>query len=100
MTNRVAAPYTVDGKSGMSTNGRETGAFQVKSGLAQMLKGGGVMDVVTPEHARIAKAAVKAVTDYDDPGVIAEASRGLGEAMVGISARSIESKELLATRGW
>ncbi len=39
----------------MSTNGRETGTFQVKSGLAQMLKGGVIMDVVTPEHARIAE---------------------------------------------
>ncbi len=41
----------------MSTNGRETGTFQVKSGLAQMLKGGVIMDVVTPEHARIAEDA-------------------------------------------
>ena len=35
----------------------ETGTFQVKSGLAQMLKGGVIMDVVTPEHARIAEEA-------------------------------------------
>lgn len=55
MTNRAHAPYTVDGRRGMSTNGRETGTFQVKSGLAQMLKGGVIMDVVTPEHARIAE---------------------------------------------
>ena len=47
-----------------------------------------------------AKAMVKAVTHYDDPAAIAEASKGLGEAMVGISARSIKSEELLATRGW
>jgi pyridoxal 5'-phosphate synthase pdxS subunit len=35
----------------------ETGTWKVKSGLAQMLKGGVIMDVVTPEHARIAEEA-------------------------------------------
>ncbi|MCL4870016.1 MAG: pyridoxal 5'-phosphate synthase lyase subunit PdxS [Anaerolineae bacterium] len=39
-------------------NGRgETGSFKLKAGLAQMLKGGVIMDVVTPEHARIAEEA-------------------------------------------
>jgi pyridoxal 5'-phosphate synthase pdxS subunit len=33
------------------------GSFEVKKGLAQMLKGGVIMDVVTPEHARIAEEA-------------------------------------------
>ncbi|HUF00085.1 MAG TPA: pyridoxal 5'-phosphate synthase lyase subunit PdxS [Anaerolineales bacterium] len=36
---------------------RQTGTFAVKKGLAQMLKGGVIMDVVTPEHARIAEDA-------------------------------------------
>ncbi len=35
----------------------ETGTWKVKSGLAQMLKGGVIMDVVTPEHAKIAQEA-------------------------------------------
>ena len=35
----------------------ETGTWRVKSGMAQMLKGGVIMDVVTPEHARIAENA-------------------------------------------
>ncbi len=35
----------------------ETATFKVKAGLAQMLKGGVIMDVVTPEHAKIAEAA-------------------------------------------
>jgi pyridoxal 5'-phosphate synthase pdxS subunit len=35
----------------------QTGTFAVKKGLAQMLKGGVIMDVVTPEHARIAEEA-------------------------------------------
>jgi pyridoxal 5'-phosphate synthase pdxS subunit len=38
-----------------SSNG--TGTFTVKKGLAQMLKGGVIMDVVTPEHAKIAEEA-------------------------------------------
>ena len=46
------------------------------------------------------KAVVKAVTHYQDPAVIAEVSKNLGEPMVGISARSINAEELLATRGW
>src|SRR3989441_8060109 len=35
----------------------ETGTITVKRGLAQMLKGGVIMDVVTPEHARIGEEA-------------------------------------------
>src|SRR3982075_3300516 len=42
-----------------SRNGHRSvkGSFKVKAGLAQMLKGGVIMDVVTPEHARIAQDA-------------------------------------------
>ena len=36
------------------TNGAVTGTFAVKAGLAQMLNGGVIMDVVTAEQARIA----------------------------------------------
>jgi len=36
---------------------KEVGTFALKKGLAQMLKGGVIMDVVTPEHARIAEQA-------------------------------------------
>ena len=35
----------------------ETGTWKVKVGLAQMLKGGVIMDVVTAEHAKIAEDA-------------------------------------------
>ena len=42
----------------MSENGAtERGTWTVKTGLAQMLKGGVIMDVVSPEHARIAEEA-------------------------------------------
>ena len=36
---------------------KDTATFRVKSGLAEMLKGGVIMDVVTPEEARIAEEA-------------------------------------------
>src|SRR5256885_9896609 len=41
------------------TNGHDAvkGTFRVKSGHAEMLKGGVIMDVVTPEHARVAEEA-------------------------------------------
>src|SRR5512136_3342649 len=41
----------------MTNNEGQTGSFAVKKGLAQMLKGGVIMDVVTSEHARIAEDA-------------------------------------------
>jgi pyridoxal 5'-phosphate synthase pdxS subunit len=47
-----------------------------------------------------AKAIVKAVTFYNDPQVLAEASRGLGEAMVGINVNDIPAPHRLADRGW
>jgi pyridoxal 5'-phosphate synthase pdxS subunit len=41
----------------MDTNGRETGTFRVKAGLAEMLKGGVIMDVTSADQARIAEDA-------------------------------------------
>src|SRR5919197_3979077 len=40
-----------------SNGGAQKGTFRVKAGLAEMLKGGVIMDVVTPEHAHIAEEA-------------------------------------------
>uniref|UniRef100_UPI004048BEF6 pyridoxal 5'-phosphate synthase lyase subunit PdxS n=1 Tax=Aquiluna sp. TaxID=2053504 RepID=UPI004048BEF6 len=47
-----------------------------------------------------AKAIVKATAAYNDPAVIAEASRGLGEAMVGINVNDLPAPHRLAERGW
>ncbi len=41
----------------MDTNGRETGTFRVKAGLAEMLKGGVIMDVTSADQARIGEDA-------------------------------------------
>ncbi|GAB4268622.1 MAG: pyridoxal 5'-phosphate synthase lyase subunit PdxS [Candidatus Promineifilaceae bacterium] len=45
------------GNNGSNNNQKEVGSFKVKAGLAQMLKGGVIMDVVTPEQAVIAEEA-------------------------------------------
>ncbi len=60
--------------------------------------GSGIFKSGDPELR--AKAIVEATTHYADPDVLARVSQGLGEPMVGISASSLETAELLETRGW
>jgi pyridoxal 5'-phosphate synthase pdxS subunit len=48
----------------------------------------------------MAKAIVKATTHYQDPKIIAEVSKDLGEAMPGLDIKQIPEHELLAPRGW
>jgi len=73
-------------------------ALMMHLGADGVFVGSGVFKSGDPSSR--GKAIVKAVTHYQDASVVAEASKGLGEAMVGISARSISPEELLATRGW
>ncbi|MGI8867073.1 MAG: pyridoxal 5'-phosphate synthase lyase subunit PdxS, partial [Rubrobacteraceae bacterium] len=47
-----------------------------------------------------ARAIVKATTHFKDPKVVADVSRGLGEAMVGREMGDLKEEERLATRGW
>jgi pyridoxal 5'-phosphate synthase pdxS subunit len=46
-----------DGKGKKEKGKKEVASYKVKAGMAQMLKGGVIMDVVTPEHAKIAEDA-------------------------------------------
>lgn len=73
-------------------------AMMMQLGADGVFVGSGIFKSGNP--AQRAAAVVKATTFYDDPGVIAKVSRGLGEAMVGINvdepARSIQ----FAERGW
>ncbi|MBI4213205.1 MAG: pyridoxal 5'-phosphate synthase lyase subunit PdxS [Chloroflexi bacterium] len=46
------------------------------------------------------RAVVRAVTFYEDPDVLLEVSRGLGEPMRGIDLATLRPEEILATRGW
>jgi pyridoxal 5'-phosphate synthase pdxS subunit len=48
---------TTNGTHANGANEAQTGSEKVKRGLAQMLKGGVIMDVVTPDHAKIAEDA-------------------------------------------
>ena len=77
-----------------------TDAFRVKVGLAELLKGGVIMDVVDADPAKRARAIVEATTHFQDPARIAKASEGLGEGMKGIEAAKLSEAELLQTRGW
>jgi len=49
---------------------------------------------------RRARAIVEATKHYNEPEIIAEVSRNLGEAMVGIQISQIPEPELMARRGW
>jgi len=73
-------------------------ALMMQLGADGVFVGSGVFKSSNPS-AR-AKAIVQATTHYRDPGIIAEASKGLGEAMHGLEISSIPKEELLATRGW
>ena len=71
-------------------------ALMMQLGADGVFVGSGIFKSGAP--ATRANAIVQAVTHYNDPKIIAEVSKDLGEAMVGISARSIPENELLASR--
>lgn len=50
--------------------------------------------------AERAEAIVKATAAYDDPDELANVSRGLGEAMVGLNVDDIPAPHRLVERGW
>ena len=73
-------------------------ALMMHLGADGVFVGSGVFKSGDPSDR--AKAIVKAVTHYEDAYAVAEASKGLGEPMVGISARSLAPEQELASRGW
>ncbi|HEY0604280.1 MAG TPA: pyridoxal 5'-phosphate synthase lyase subunit PdxS [Herpetosiphonaceae bacterium] len=73
-------------------------ALMMQLGVEGVFVGSGIFKSGDP--ARRAKAIVEATTHYNDPKIIAEVSKGLGEAMVGIEISAIPQNELLAGRGW
>lgn len=73
-------------------------AMMMQLGADGVFVGSGIFKSGNPE-ARAA-AIVKATTFFDDPKVIAEVSRGLGEAMVGINVNDLPAPHRLAERGW
>ncbi|MCL4545534.1 MAG: pyridoxal 5'-phosphate synthase lyase subunit PdxS [Chloroflexi bacterium] len=73
-------------------------ALMMQLGAEGVFVGSGIFKSADP--ARRAKAIVQATTHFNDPKIIAEVSRGLGEPMRGLEISSIPKSELLATRGW
>jgi pyridoxal 5'-phosphate synthase pdxS subunit len=73
-------------------------ALMMQLGADGVFVGSGVFKASNPEV--IAKAVVKATTHYQDPQIIAEVSKNLGEAMPGLDIKQIPAEELLASRGW
>jgi pyridoxal 5'-phosphate synthase pdxS subunit len=65
---------------------------------AGVFVGSGIFKSSDPEVR--AKAVVEATTHYQDPKIIAEVSKNLGEAMPGLDIKQIPTEELLAQRGW
>ena len=73
-------------------------AMMMQLGADGVFVGSGIFKSGNP--AARAKAIVKATAFYDDPSVIADVSRGLGEAMVGINVNDLPAPHRLAERGW
>ncbi len=73
-------------------------AMMMQLGADGVFVGSGIFKSGNPE-ARAA-AIVKATTNYDNADVLAEVSRGLGEAMVGINVADLPAPHRLAERGW
>ncbi len=73
-------------------------AMMMQLGADGVFVGSGIFKSGDP--AKRASAIVKAVTFFDDAKLVAEQSRGLGEAMVGINVADIPVPHRLAERGW
>jgi pyridoxal 5'-phosphate synthase pdxS subunit len=73
-------------------------ALMMQLGVDGVFVGSGIFKSGDP--AKRAKAIVEAVTHYNNPEVIANVSRGLGEAMVGINVSAMPEGERIAVRGW
>lgn len=73
-------------------------ALMMQLGAESVFVGSGIFKSGDP--LKRATAIVKATTHYQEPKILAEVSKNLGEAMVGINISDIPQGELLAGRGW
>ena len=73
-------------------------ALMMQLGVDGIFVGSGIFKSSNPDV--MARAIVKATTHFQDPQIIAEVSKNLGEAMPGLDIKQIPSDELLASRGW
>jgi pyridoxal 5'-phosphate synthase pdxS subunit len=72
--------------------------LMMQLGVEGVFVGSGIFKSSNPDVR--ARAIVKATTHYDNPEIIAEVSKNLGEAMPGLDIKQIPADELLAPRGW
>ena len=73
-------------------------ALMMQLGVDGVFVGSGIFKSGDP--AKRAAAIVKAVTHYQDPAILAEVSRNLGEPMVGRQVTEIPEAQRIAGRGW
>jgi pyridoxal 5'-phosphate synthase pdxS subunit len=73
-------------------------ALMMQLGVDGVFVGSGIFKSGDPPSR--GKAIVQAVTHYDDPAILAEISKGLGEPMVGIGVSELPENERMAERGW
>lgn len=73
-------------------------ALLMQIGVDGVFVGSGIFKSGNPEQR--AKAIVEATTHYHDAGIVAQVSRGLGEAMVGINISTMPEGDKIAGRGW
>ncbi len=73
-------------------------ALMMRLGAEGIFVGSGIFKSGNPLVR--AKAIVRATTHYQDPEMLAEVSRNLGEPMVGINLDTLPERELMARRGW
>jgi pyridoxal 5'-phosphate synthase pdxS subunit len=73
-------------------------ALMMQLGVDGVFVGSGIFKSGDP--AKRADAIVKAVTHFNEPDILADISRNLGEPMVGRQVTDIPETELIASRGW
>ncbi|WP_319202345.1 pyridoxal 5'-phosphate synthase lyase subunit PdxS [uncultured Ilyobacter sp.] len=73
-------------------------ALMMQLGCDGVFVGSGIFKSGDPKKR--AAAIVKAVTNYNDPKILAEISEDIGEAMVGIGIHSLSEEEKMSKRGW
>ena len=73
-------------------------ALMMQLGVDGVFVGSGIFKSENPQ--RMAEAIVKATTHFRDPQILADVSKGLGDAMPGLDVRTMPAEEQLATRGW
>ena len=73
-------------------------ALMMRLGAEGVFVGSGIFKSGDP--LKRARAIVRTTTHFEDPGIIAEVSRNLGEPMVGINLDKLPEHEQMARRGW